>query len=149
MCVLAGNGSQLPRIPILTTATNSTQKQPPAGPVLDTPDLPGHAQHLPSKVQDEQSWAAHGQAPACLLCRLRSGGHLTAKIYAQTVSSIKTRAAVGVGGAAGELGRARDASKVWWERETQKGEREGAEAVAGRRAAPIAFLWEGEQRIKC
>lgn len=65
MCVPAGNGSQLPGMPILTTATNASQKRLPAGPVLNISDLPGHAQHLPGKVQDKHGWAARRQAPAC------------------------------------------------------------------------------------
>lgn len=131
-CVLAGSGSQLPGIPIPTTATNSSQKQPPAGPVLDISDLPSHAQHLPSKAQDEHGWAARGQAPACLLRGPAPVGTLQPK------STLRLSRAL-----------TPEPWPVLGERETRQGERESAEAAAGQGAAPIASLWEGEQRMKC
>lgn len=141
ICVLAGNGSQLPGIPVPTTVTNNSQKQLLARPVLDTSDLPSHAQHLPSKVQDEHGWTACGPAPTCILCWLHSSGHVMAKISAQTVLNLKTGAVVGTGGAVGELKWGRDASVLargGGREKLGKGKEKSAEAAAGWWATLIA-----------
>lgn len=85
-------GTQLPPVPIPVRATNPSQRQPPAGPVLAPSDLPGHAQHLPSAVRAGLPMAQHGTArhnvaPACLLCRLHASRQGTAGIRAQAAPS--------------------------------------------------------------